>query len=155
MEVFYLCVFGVLAALAGAFEFTKPKEGHMNTSRDFLRFRTNYIVVYSMMMGKDIACSAFKERALLAAIFPVAQLSSEATFRPDWSSQSLSLSGRPFRVRPERSCTFLSRTVKECSIQSAIRVRKGRLLHAALCLSIWLIVAAGQGVSCGTTEVVS
>ena len=51
MEGFYIFVFGVLAAAAAAFEFTKPKEGQMSTSRDFLRFRTNYIVVYSMMMG--------------------------------------------------------------------------------------------------------
>ena len=44
-------VFAGLAATAGVFEFTKPKEGKMNTSREFLRFRTNYIVVYSFMMG--------------------------------------------------------------------------------------------------------
>lgn len=46
-------VFGVLAAAAAAFELTKPKEGQLSTSRDFLRFRTNYIVVYSLMMGEQ------------------------------------------------------------------------------------------------------
>ena len=51
MEVFYIMIFGLLAAAAAAFEFTKPREGNMSTSRDFLRFRTNYIVVYSLMMG--------------------------------------------------------------------------------------------------------
>lgn len=53
MEGFYVFVFGVLAAAAAAFELTKPKEGQLSTSRDFLRFRTNYIVVYSLMMAGD------------------------------------------------------------------------------------------------------
>ena len=51
MDSFYAVSFGALAALAAVFELTKPKEGQMNTSQDFLRFRFNYVVVYSLMMG--------------------------------------------------------------------------------------------------------
>lgn len=54
MEMFYVLVFGVLAAAAAAFELSKPKEGQINTSMDFLRFRANYIVVYSLMMGEHL-----------------------------------------------------------------------------------------------------
>ena len=51
MEAVYAVTFGVLAALAAVFELTKPKEGQQSTSQDFLRFRFNYVVVYSLMMG--------------------------------------------------------------------------------------------------------
>ena len=51
METVYALFFGVLAALAAVFELTKPKEGQQSTSQDFLRFRFNYVVVYSLMMG--------------------------------------------------------------------------------------------------------
>lgn len=57
MEVFYITVFGLLAAAAAALELAKPKEGHMSTSMDFVRFRANYIVVYSLMMGVYLLCS--------------------------------------------------------------------------------------------------
>ena len=64
METFYVFVFGLLAAAAAAFELTKPKEGQMSTSRDFFRFRTNYIVVYSLMMGTDLRISDMSRTVL-------------------------------------------------------------------------------------------
>ena len=51
MQTVYAIFFGSLAALAAIFELTKPKEGQQSTSQDFLRFRFNYVVVYSLMMG--------------------------------------------------------------------------------------------------------
>lgn len=52
MEPFYIAVFGVLAALAAALELTKSKSTSTdNSSRDFSRFRSNYVLVYSLMMG--------------------------------------------------------------------------------------------------------
>ena len=52
MELFYIAVFGVVAAAAAALELTKTKgSAAENTSREFMRFRNNYVVVYALMMG--------------------------------------------------------------------------------------------------------
>lgn len=52
MEPFYIAVFGVIAALSAALELTKSKSTSTeNSSRDFSRFRSNYVLVYSLMMG--------------------------------------------------------------------------------------------------------
>ncbi|BDA45879.1 Molybdate-anion transporter [Coccomyxa sp. Obi] len=54
MEPFYIAVFGVLAALAAALELTKSKSTSTdNSSREFSRFRSNYVLVYSLMMAGD------------------------------------------------------------------------------------------------------
>ena len=56
MEPFYIAVFGVLAALAAALELTKSKSTSTdNSSRDFSRFRSNYVLVYSLMMGASVS----------------------------------------------------------------------------------------------------
>jgi hypothetical protein len=52
MEPFYIAVFGVLAAIAAGLELTKGKSTSTdNTSKEFSRFRSNYVLVYSLMMG--------------------------------------------------------------------------------------------------------
>ena len=53
MELFYMVVFGALAAVAAFFELTKGKSGSTeNASKDFWKFRANYTLVYALMMGK-------------------------------------------------------------------------------------------------------
>lgn len=54
MDLFYIIVFGGLAALAGALEFTKPADLTAVKNADFRRFRNNYLLVYSLMMGEDL-----------------------------------------------------------------------------------------------------
>ena len=52
MEVFYTFIFGAMAALAAVLELTKSKDSAVETgSRDFMRFRNNYVLVYALMMG--------------------------------------------------------------------------------------------------------
>lgn len=52
MEPFYIAVFGALAAIAAVLELTKSKSTSTdNTSKEFSRFRSNYVLVYSLMMG--------------------------------------------------------------------------------------------------------
>lgn len=58
MEIFYVLVFGVLAVAAGVLEFTKPAETFQIGSADFLKFRNNYVLVYSLMMGKPTSSLA-------------------------------------------------------------------------------------------------
>ncbi|CAL5220451.1 g2470 [Coccomyxa viridis] len=54
MELFYMVVFGALAAVAAFFELTKGKGASMeNAPKDFWRFRTNYTLVYALMMAGD------------------------------------------------------------------------------------------------------
>uniref|UniRef100_A0A2P2LRM4 Molybdate-anion transporter n=1 Tax=Rhizophora mucronata TaxID=61149 RepID=A0A2P2LRM4_RHIMU len=53
MEIFYFMVFGVLAAVVAALEFTKTGRDRVNTSSPFNAFKNNYLVVYSLMMAGD------------------------------------------------------------------------------------------------------
>jgi len=61
MEGFYIILFGVQALLAAALEYGN-RLGHDNkhsaASPEFLGFRNNYLVVYSLMMGKTPFYSA-------------------------------------------------------------------------------------------------
>ena len=57
MEVFYLSTFGILAALAAGLELTKPTDTTVIKHVDFRRFRNNYLVVYSLMMGANMILS--------------------------------------------------------------------------------------------------
>ena len=53
MEPFYVVVFGALAAMAASFELTKGKTGSSeHASKEFWKFRTNYTLVYALMMGE-------------------------------------------------------------------------------------------------------
>ncbi len=53
MEPFYVVVFGALAATAASFELTKGKTGSSeHASKEFCKFRTNYTLVYALMMGE-------------------------------------------------------------------------------------------------------
>ena len=52
MEVFYTFIFGAMAALAAILELTKSKDSAVESgSREFTRFRNNYVLVYALMMG--------------------------------------------------------------------------------------------------------
>ncbi len=54
MEIFYLVVFGVLALATLAVELTRGVESSKSTgSVTFQAFRTNYLFVYSLMMGEQ------------------------------------------------------------------------------------------------------
>lgn len=52
MEPVYWLLFGCLAAAAAGLELTKPADttGSVKNA-EFKRFRNNYLVVYSLMMG--------------------------------------------------------------------------------------------------------
>lgn len=53
MEIFYIAVFLLSAVAAAALEGTrKSATGSEIGNRDFLKFRNNYVLVYSLMMGK-------------------------------------------------------------------------------------------------------
>ena len=55
MEHFYIIVFGALAAIAASFELTKSKDtSSENAPKDFWKFRTNYTLVYALMMGRAL-----------------------------------------------------------------------------------------------------
>ena len=53
MEMFYYLVFGTLAAVVGAVELSKSNKDRINTSQPFNSFKNNYLLVYSLMMGKQ------------------------------------------------------------------------------------------------------
>lgn len=109
MEAFYVLVFGALAAAAALFELTKPKEGQMSTSRDFLRFRTNYIVVYSLMMGRH---------SLLSDLEIVRGAENHASVETTSSGWQISL--QRFLKPSDRSCYpcwHACRTALFCSVQ--------------------------------------
>ena len=54
MEPYYVLLFGVAAVLAGGLEYGNrmAKGATQATSTDFVRFKNNYLVVYSLMMGE-------------------------------------------------------------------------------------------------------
>ncbi|GKU89030.1 hypothetical protein SLEP1_g3224 [Rubroshorea leprosula] len=53
MELFYVVVFGGLAAVVATLELSKTSKDRINTSPAFNSFKNNYLVVYSLMMGTD------------------------------------------------------------------------------------------------------
>lgn len=52
MEIFYYMVFGGLAAVVAALELSKSNKDRINTSSAFNSFKNNYLLVYSLMMGR-------------------------------------------------------------------------------------------------------
>lgn len=55
MELIYLAVFLVSAIAAAALEGTRKSEtGSAVGNRDFLKFRNNYVLVYTLMMGERL-----------------------------------------------------------------------------------------------------
>ncbi|KAH8522198.1 hypothetical protein H0E87_002999 [Populus deltoides] len=53
MGTFYFMVFGGLAAMVAALEFSKTSRDRINTSSTFSSFKNNYLLVYSLMMAGD------------------------------------------------------------------------------------------------------
>ncbi|KAK3030653.1 hypothetical protein RJ639_035857 [Escallonia herrerae] len=53
MELFYWVVFGGLGAVVAAVELTKSGKDRINTSTAFNAFKSNYLLVYSLMMAGD------------------------------------------------------------------------------------------------------
>jgi hypothetical protein len=51
MEFFYNAVFALLALLALGLEFTKPSQQKVTATHNYYRFRNNYLLVWSFMMG--------------------------------------------------------------------------------------------------------
>lgn len=54
MDLFYIILFGALAALAASLELTKPADITAIKNADFRNFRNNYLLVYSLMMGVNL-----------------------------------------------------------------------------------------------------
>ncbi|XP_021757739.1 molybdate-anion transporter-like [Chenopodium quinoa] len=53
MEIFYILVFGAMAAVVAALELSKNSKDRINTSSAFNTFKNNYLLVYSLMMAGD------------------------------------------------------------------------------------------------------
>ncbi|XP_057520469.1 uncharacterized protein LOC130800805 [Amaranthus tricolor] len=53
MDLFYILVFGALAAVVAALELSKTSKDRINTSSAFNSFKNNYVLVYSLMMAGD------------------------------------------------------------------------------------------------------
>lgn len=56
METFYMLLFGFQALLAAVFEYGNRignDNKHAGASNEFLAFRNNYLIVYSLMTGKN------------------------------------------------------------------------------------------------------
>jgi len=56
METFYMMLFGFQALLAAVLEYGNRignDNKHVGASNEFLAFRNNYLIVYSLMMGKN------------------------------------------------------------------------------------------------------
>lgn len=54
METFYMVLFGLQALIAAALEYGNrigSDNKHTGATAEFLSFRNNYLVVYSLMMG--------------------------------------------------------------------------------------------------------
>ena len=57
MEYVYIGLFGILALFAAVLETTKKTSAVDNSSKDFLRFKNNYVLVYALMMGaSSVSC---------------------------------------------------------------------------------------------------
>ena len=54
MELFYYMVFGGLGVVVAAVELSKSNKDRINTPQAFNSFKNNYLLVYSLMMGKPI-----------------------------------------------------------------------------------------------------
>lgn len=50
--MFYYLVFGAMSVVVAVLEFSKNNKDRINTSTAFNAFKNNYLVVYSLMMGK-------------------------------------------------------------------------------------------------------
>ncbi len=56
MELVYWVLFGSLAAAAAGLELTKAADTTLVKNAEFKRFRNNYLLVYSLMMGAHVQC---------------------------------------------------------------------------------------------------
>ena len=67
MEVFYTFIFGAWTALAATLELTRSKDCAVESgSKDFMRFRNNYVLVYALMMGAPFAAKSVGLPSILA-----------------------------------------------------------------------------------------
>jgi hypothetical protein len=55
MDGFILLTFAALAAITALLELFKRKEKSEITNREFTRFRSNYVFVFALMMGKTLS----------------------------------------------------------------------------------------------------
>lgn len=53
MELFFYAVFGGLAAVVAVLELSKNNKDRINTSSVFNSFKNNYLLIYSLMMGRS------------------------------------------------------------------------------------------------------
>ena len=58
MDLVYWILFAGLAASAAGLELTKAADTTVVKNSEFKRFRNNYLLVYSLMMGKPMECAA-------------------------------------------------------------------------------------------------
>lgn len=55
MEQFYSMLFAITAVVAFGLEFSKPAQQGVSANQAFFRFRNNYLLVWSLMMGQFAA----------------------------------------------------------------------------------------------------
>ena len=119
MEPYYVLLFGVAAVLAGGLEYGNrmAKGATQATSTDFVRFKNNYLVVYSLMMGewwRSLICPRRRDRPhmwlhVAASLPPCASSipwSSCATLHPR-SHVSFRLCVKPQSRRPYACSSYL------------------------------------------------
>lgn len=69
MEAFYTALFAAMAAVAAALEMTRSKDAASESgSREFVRFRNNYVLVYALMMGAPMWPAAVTSAARWSAV---------------------------------------------------------------------------------------
>lgn len=69
MEAFYYLVFGALAAVVAGVELSKSNKDRINTSSAFNSFKNNYLVIYSLMMGKHSRSHRTRSLSLSIRVF--------------------------------------------------------------------------------------
>lgn len=71
MELFFYVVFGGLASVVAALELSKNNKDRINTSSAFSSFKNNYLLVYSLMMGRSVFSLLDLFHFLIDLFFPL------------------------------------------------------------------------------------
>lgn len=102
MEAFYTALFGIAAVLAAVLEYGNRagRNAPGNSTREFAMFRNNYLMVYSLMMGKAHPDAAWPANTRVAPpLAPLAMLLLTLA-RSARCACSRRLAAGPLRVRP-------------------------------------------------------
>lgn len=108
MEAFYTSLFTILAIVAFGLEFTKPTSNqgsNVTANQGFYRFRNNYLVVWSLMMGMFITVSIVVIRCvhwhtMITEILTIFPTPTSAHSKSRTLLRSWRLVPGPLRLRP-------------------------------------------------------